>query len=239
MGLTKKIIDFQEKIIQNVGFQWQNMRICELGAMCMRTVDIPAKKYYIEEKDVLEHVSIDLNGMYGSLTLDLCLPVPEELLNRFHLITNFGTIEHVDNQYQVFKNAHDMCNLNGIMIHALPTLNYWKKHCRYFYSKKFFIELASSCNYKILSLEIKSPYDPPLPKSKIVFVAFLKQNDNEFILRKDFDKLEIFEFKDLNNSFNYYLERVLWKVWNLRYYILVYGKTRMKKMFQFVLNIRN
>ena len=226
---------FQEKIIQKIGFQWQNMRICELGAMCMRTVDIPAKKYYIEEKNVLEHISIDLNGMYGSLMIDLCLPVPMELLNRFHLVTDFGTIEHVNNQYQVFKNVHNMCSLNGVMVHTLPSQKYWKHHCKYFYSREFFIELAKLCNYKILALEVKSPYDPPHPKTKLVFVAFLKQTNNKFISGKNFDELEIFEFKDLN-FVNYYLERVLWHLWKLRYYVLIYGKTRLKKVFRIVLN---
>lgn len=238
MGLTAKIIAFQEKIIQKVGFQWQNMRICELGAMCMRTDDIPAKKYYIEEKNVLEHISIDLNGMFGSLIIDLCLPIPIKLLNRFNLITDFGTIEHINNQYQVFKNVHNMCIKDGVMIHTIPTLKYWKDHCLYFYSKEFFIELARLCNYKILGLEIKSPYDPPLPKSELVFVALSKQNKDDFISREEFNELKIVDFKDLSNSFNYYIERVLLKLWNLRYYVLVYGKTRLKKIFQIILNLK-
>jgi len=46
MGLTAKVMVFQEKIIQKVGFQWQKVRICELGAMCMRIMnDMPARKY--------------------------------------------------------------------------------------------------------------------------------------------------------------------------------------------------
>ena len=72
-----------------------------------------------------------------------------------NLVSDFGTIEHVDNQYQVFKNVHDVCIRNGVIIHTLPTLNYWKDHCKYFYSKEFFVELARLCDYKILDLEIK------------------------------------------------------------------------------------
>lgn len=236
MGLTTKVIAFQEKIIQQVGLQWENIRICELGAMCMRTVDVPAKKFYIEEKKVLEHISIDLNGMYGSLVINLCFPVPKELLNRFNLITDFGTIEHVNNQYQVFKNVHNMCSLNGIMIHTIPTLNYWKDHCLYFYSKEFFINLAKLCNYKILSLEMKSPYNPSLPKSELVFVALSKQNKNKFISRKKFNELEIMDFKNLNNSLNYYLEKILWKIWNLRHYIIVYGNRKTKEKLRIILS---
>ena len=237
MGLTANVIAFQEKIIQKVGFHWQKVRMCELGAMCMRTMnDIPAKKYYIEEKKVLEHVSIDWNGMFGSLPIDLSFPVPKELLNKFNLVTDYGTIEHVDNQYQVFKNVHDVCSMNGVIIHTLPTLNYWKDHCKYFYSKEFFVELARLCDYKILDLEIKSAYNVFAPKSKLVFIALLKKNNNEFISEREFNKLKIFDFSDLNNTFSYYLEKIIWKLWSLRYYILNYPNKNLKRIFRKIIN---
>lgn len=210
MGLTKNIIDFQEKIIKEVGLQWEDIKICELGAMNTRTMnDIPTKRYYIEEKKVMEHISIDWNGMYGSLLLDLCLPVPEKLLDRFHLITDFGTIEHIDNQYQVFKNTHNMCIKNGIMLHTIPTLNYWKFHCRYFYSKDFFLKLAILCNYKVLYLEIKNCCDPPVFKRDLIYVAFLKQYDYEFISEKRFNELDIFDKKGAGNINKFGMEEIM------------------------------
>ena len=149
MGLRANLLIFQEKIIKEARFQWEEIRICELGCQLIRDRNIPAKKFYLEEKNVLEHISLDLNGWYGSLKVDLCRSTPKQLLNRFNLITNYGTTEHVNNQYQVFKNIHDMCKVNGVIIHALPVLNHWVNHCRYYYSHIFFTELANLCNYKI------------------------------------------------------------------------------------------
>lgn len=216
MGLTNKVIIFQEKIIQKVGFQWQKIRVCELGAMNVRTMNnIPAKKYYLEKKKVLEHISIDWNGMYGSLPIDLCLPVPEEMLDRFHLITDFGTIEHVNNQYQVFKNVHDMCIKKGIILHTIPTLNYWKFHCRYFYSKEFFLKLAELCKYKILDLKIKNCCEPPIFKRDLVYVALLKQNNNKFISEKKFSALDIFDIKEPDNISKLRKENIIYHLWKL------------------------
>ena len=216
MGLTAKIILFQEKIIQKVGFQWQKIRVCELGAMNVRTMNnIPAKKYYIEKKKALEHISIDWSGMYESLPIDLCLPVPEEMLDRFHLITDFGTIEHVNNQYQAFKNVHDMCIKNGIMLHTIPTLNYWKFHCLYLYSKEFFFKLAELCRYKILDLKIKNCCDPPRFKRDLVYVALLKQNNNNFISEKKFNELDIFDIKEPGNISMFRTEEIIYHLWKL------------------------
>jgi len=240
MGLTNVIIDFQEEIIQKIGFQWQNIRICELGAMYMRTVDIPAKEYYIKEKKVLEHISIDWNGMYDSLPIDLCFPVPEELLNRFHLITDFGTIEHVDNQYQVFKNTHDICTKNGIMIHILPTLNYWKFHCRYFYTKEFFLKLAELCKYKTLDLKEGNCCDPPIFKRDLIYVAFLKLNNNKFTSEKEFNKLNIFDIKEPDNTNKLRTENIVYILWKLtehQFFLKGFRKI-LKNIYKIYINVK-
>lgn len=214
MGLTNDIINFQEEIITKVGLQWQNIKMCELGSMNVRFMNnIPAKRYYIEEKNILEHISIDWNGKNGSLPIDLCFSVPEDLLDRFHVITDFGTIEHVDNQYQVFKNIHDMCSIEGVMIHVSPSLNYWKFHCRYLYSKEFFLKLAELCKYEILDLKIKNCCDPPRYKRDLVYVALLKQNNNEFISEKEFNALSIFDIENPDNISKFNSEKILYNLW--------------------------
>ena len=85
-------------------------------------------------------------------------------------------------------------------------------------------------------MEIKNPYNVFAPKSKQVFIAFLKNNNNEFISEREFNKLKIYDFKNLNNTFSYYLEKILWELWSLRYYILVYGNKNLKRKFRKILN---
>lgn len=214
MGLISSLLFFQEKIIKKAGFQWEKIRICELGSQIIENRNIPAKKFYLEEKKVLEHISLDLNGTYGSLKVDLCRPIPKRLLNRFNLITNYGTTEHVNNQYQVFKNIHDMCRLNGIIIHTLPVENHWVNHCRYYYSQFFFMELAKLCNYKILQIEIKNAYNPPRPKKNLIYVALFKQNNNDYILKKIFKTLKIFDSKNITHTGNYTKKKIWLLLWD-------------------------
>ena len=225
MGLTVNTLIFQEKIIKGVGFQWEKIRICELGSQIIVNRKIPAKQFYIKEKNVLEHISLDLNGMYDSLKVDLGRPVPKQLLNRFNLITNYGTTEHVTNQYHVFKNINNMCKVNGVIIHAVPIPNHWINHSRYYYSQLFFSELANLCNYKILNIVIKNAYDPPRPKKNLIYVALIKQDNNNFILNKTFKQLKVFDSKnrsgtgtdyrnDLNNIGIKYQKKKLWTLWD-------------------------
>ncbi|KKN46123.1 hypothetical protein LCGC14_0675940, partial [marine sediment metagenome] len=91
-------------------------------------------------------------------------------------------------------------------------------------------------DYKILDLEIKSAYNVFAPKSKLVFIALLKKNNNEFISEREFNKLKIFDFSDLNNTFSYYLEKIIWKLWSLRYYILNYPNKNLKRIFRKIIN---
>lgn len=53
-------------------------------------------------------------------------PVPFIFINQFDVITNYGTIEHINDQYHAFKNVHDMCKSGGIMIHNFPPQGHWQ-----------------------------------------------------------------------------------------------------------------
>ncbi len=219
MGLTYNILAFQDKVLKIINLKWKDVRMCELGDQIFYKSHIVAKKYYTEIKKVLEHVSLDLNGMFGSLVVDLNFPVPESLIDRFQLITDYGTSEHVENQFQVFKNVHDMCKANGIMIHTLPLPNNFPDHCLYYYPKEFFSRLARLCDYKVIMLKIQNAFNPPIPKSRMIFVAFFKKKSSEFISKKQFDELNIFAARTLPQNKKYYIRekgiRQLWSIWYL------------------------
>jgi hypothetical protein len=152
---------YEETIIKNLGMHYSGLVWCELGnqGYCKK----PAKLMY-RSKGV-KHTSIDINGLDGALKLDLDYPVPTNLENKFDVVTNYGTSEHVTNQYSVFKNIHSMCKTKGIMIHGIPLIGNWPDHCRYYYSEQFFKKLAEACGYTVLDLRIlstvsyKTPYN--------------------------------------------------------------------------------
>lgn len=75
--------------------------------------------------------------------------------NMFSIVTNFGTTEHVSNQMNCFEYMHDTCEINGLMIHALPVSGY-KEHGFFNYSLNFFYSLAKSNGYEILAVKVFS-----------------------------------------------------------------------------------
>ena len=107
-------------------------RMLELGSQqimcCAPTIPegSSAKDYWLQ-CGVVEHVSIDLNGERGSLTLDLGAPV-ELSCAPFDIVTDFGTTEHVYNFYEARANAHRLCVLGGIMFFQNPLANHWPDH---------------------------------------------------------------------------------------------------------------
>ena len=109
---------------------------------------------------------------------------------------------------------HDLCKVNGVIIHTLPIPNHWVNHCRYYYPPIFFSELANLCNYKILYIEIKNAFNPARPRKNEIYVALLKQNNNDFILKKTFKTLKIFDSKYTKYIGNYGKRKSkIWYLW--------------------------
>ena len=96
------------------------------------------------------YAAIDIDGSPESIPLDLNFDdVPQPHRGQYNLVTNYGTTEHVANQMNAFKIAHDLTGPDGVMIHHLPcqgNLN----HGLINYSPKFFWMLARSNDYKWL-----------------------------------------------------------------------------------------
>jgi len=76
----------------------------------------------------VEHDSFDTNGNDGAMKVDLGKPLPSKFVGQYHVVTNFGTAEHVRNQYQCFKNIAALCMPDGMMIHSLPIAGEWPGH---------------------------------------------------------------------------------------------------------------
>ncbi len=97
--------------------------------------------------------AVDMNGTARAQKLDLNYPI----LDRFTLlcqgidysvVINTGTAEHVFNQLQFFKTAHDLCKNGGIMVHMLPAWG-WLDHGFFNYHPTFVADLAAANGYHI------------------------------------------------------------------------------------------
>lgn len=117
--------------------------------------------------------------------------------DKFDVVINTGTTEHVFNQYQVFKTIHDACKVGGLMLHGVPWRG-WTNHSFYCYQPTFFLDLAAANGYKILSLcmfVLGTTYLKPfhsiaevneidraraLPDEAMIYCVFQRENANSF-----------------------------------------------------------
>jgi hypothetical protein len=103
----------------------------------------------------LSYAALDIDGSPGSVALDLNYDeAPSELRGKHHLVTNFGTTEHVANQCQAFKVVHDLTVLGGVMMHNVPVQG-MLNHGLVNYNPKFFWMLARSNGYKWLHMDFR------------------------------------------------------------------------------------
>lgn len=105
-----------------------------------------AKDYFVSLG--VDHVSVDLNNRYDSLKLDLSKPI--DSLRDFDIVTNYGTSEHILDQYQAFRNIHNFMKTGGFQVHAVPLVGSWKDHCVYHYTGDFFRNLSEACKYEVV-----------------------------------------------------------------------------------------
>lgn len=84
---------------------------------------------------------------------DLNLPVPTHLHNKFDVIVDFGTTEHIFNLPQVLKNLQEMLKVGGRVIHLLPSSN-WVDHGFYMFSPTLFHDYYSANNWQIETARI-------------------------------------------------------------------------------------
>jgi len=202
MGIGIEVHEYENHVIEQLGLDWSDIALCELGNQKIkyRSPRIPAKKYYYA-LGVREHVSIDINGKNKALSLDLDYPVPSYLRNRFDVLTNYGTIEHINNQYQVFKNMHDMCKTEGVMIHSLPPVGHWPGHARYYYTEIGIQQLAELCQYDIIG-DIRRIKKKRGEDNDLLCAAFRKTR-GEFVSYAEFMNIEIEDTGDTSTTGNY------------------------------------
>jgi SAM-dependent methyltransferase len=80
---------------------------------------------------------------------DLNKDVPGELHNRYDVVLDSGTSEHIFNFPKVLENYHKMLKVGGRMIHGLPSSNH-VDHGFYMFSPTIFYDYYSANNWKIV-----------------------------------------------------------------------------------------
>lgn len=98
--------------------------------------------------------SCDVSAYEGAdFILDLNTPVPRQLHERFDVIYDGGTMEHIFNVPGVLANIHTMLKSGGRVIHIAPTSN-MVDHGFYSFSPTFFSDYYSTNSYELLTLNL-------------------------------------------------------------------------------------
>ena len=150
MGITNKSID-RLKRFDCI----KPLIMCELGAQNLYTNDSwygkVAKDYFVQHG--VTHDSYDIIVHQGCEYMDLRVTIPKSLKNKYDVVTDFGTSEHIDgNYYQGNKNIHDLCKVGGLIIRENPKTGHWIGHGNNYVNMDFYKVLAEMCDYEILEL---------------------------------------------------------------------------------------
>ena len=102
--------------------------------------------------------AIDLGGTATAHKLDLNQPI--DIGQRFDIVHNAGTLEHVFDIAQAFRNIHNLTRPGGFMIHHAPFVG-WVDHGFYSLHPTLFWDLAEANGYHIPFM-LYAEIDPPL-----------------------------------------------------------------------------
>lgn len=112
--------------------------------------------------------AIDFDGTEIAQKLDLNQPI--ELGRRFDIVHNAGTLEHVFDIAQAFRNIHNLTRPGGVMIHHAPFVG-WVDHGFYALQPTLFWDLAEANNYHVATMiygELNPPRLESLPSREAV-----------------------------------------------------------------------
>jgi hypothetical protein len=125
-----------------------------------------------------EYATVDFDGHRDSIPLDLNTDqVPEKLRQRFDLVVNTGTTEHIANQAQAFRIIHDLIRLGGVMFHELPAGSW--NHGLINYTPKFFLLLHKQNDYEQVYMRERTDND------MFIRIALRKRLNREFVTPLD------------------------------------------------------
>lgn len=220
MGIKTEYLEYALECISSSVGDLCGKKMLELGDQMILIEELHEKtgKEYFENRGVL-HTSVDLNGCHGALKVDLAKPMERtDWKNNFDIVTNLGTIEHVEPkkaQYECFKSVHNCLKVGGIAIHFLPDIDElikngsWKNHCNNYYSHDFVNILVNNNDYELLSLKVINGLICPCyrKKSDSIFM----QDRNEFlrhIVRKKGGAVYI----DINESMDQKIRRLSFQI---------------------------
>ena len=121
------------------------------------------------------------------------------------IVTNFGTSEHIFNQFAVMKNCHDFAKVGGVILHVVP-MSSGMNHGFYNYHPRFFMSLALANDYEILDFRFV-PFHYHQAEVQSKKVIYVKAGNRPLNIKNDLRlflaKIRlIFKFKNIPRFFS-------------------------------------
>lgn len=203
MGMHFKDIKYFEEITDFLEYKsFEGFRLLMLGDLFIRRDLHDIMKHrlasqYFESKG-FDVTVIDLgvgreeNASKNIWKVDLGNKIQSSL--KYDFIVDFGTAEHIENQYALHWNINNFCKVDGVMLRSNPSDRYCdgcpeKHHGLYHYTPAFYIKLAQLCKYKIVDIrETPQKYWPcAIPNRKnFLYATIIKKSDRYFPSEKEF-----------------------------------------------------
>jgi hypothetical protein len=212
MGITTASLNRLNKF--NLLDRNRKYRMLELG--CQNIYDnsyegvsnqMIAKNYFTSLG--VEHTSWDITGCQCSEKIDLRDILYLSKYGQFDVITDYGTLEHVENIekggfYEAYSNIHSLCKEGGLMIHESPAIGHWIGHGFNYVSQEFFIQLAKDNGYNVLEITMEYAMGNTTDAGLICCVLEKKSNNN-FISKDIFNSYNFISYNDLDYKIKYQL----------------------------------
>lgn len=123
--------------------------MAQLGSQ--QIYDLPnkpsAKQTFIERYKIDSYTDFDINDK-AQIILDLTKEIPTDYIEKYDMVVDSGTLEHIFDQKSAFENAYKMCKIGGTIVHIQGIKNLWN-HSLFSYQPKIFILLSQINDYKI------------------------------------------------------------------------------------------
>lgn len=135
-----------------------------------------------------ETVVIDIDGRRESLPFDLGLPIEDDsLIGAFDLIVGYALVEHIENQYELFRNIHNLCKVGGVVILNCPITGSYKGHGTWTYDFAFFEKLFWDCKYRIFDSRVMPlRYGRVTGNKVVIYVSYSKVEESRFVEEDEF-----------------------------------------------------
>ena len=155
--------------------------------------------------------ALDIFEAENTTLFDLNIQTPgKDLIEQFDLVTNFGTTEHVINQYQSLKTMHELARPGGLIHHELPLAGY-HNHGYFSYNPLLFIQLAEANGYKIILQNYSKAGTPTAAPEFMTENGFPESNYYDYGIEFIFQKVSLAPFRmPLETSTSLGLSKTMW-----------------------------